>query len=144
MIQPLQTWSDSDFDQMSWHDCRLYGLKLLNEAFEMSLDIDYILEWIPVNNMFRFSVSPCLIMFANVSDVRINLLYRKELLCFVSEIERSNKRLSPNRKVEVWDYRIVCDVGNISFTSTGFQQKAISTPKLMETQDLNRDYLVIA
>ena len=35
-------WTDADFAQMGWHDCRIYKLRLTRD---LELDIDYIFRW---------------------------------------------------------------------------------------------------
>lgn len=47
---------------------------------------------------------------------------------YISEIERKNSILSPNKKYTIWNYRIITDKGDINFTSTGFEQIALKTP----------------
>lgn len=43
-------WTEADVEQMSWHDCRLHGIALLDDfephLHELRLDIDYIFEWV--------------------------------------------------------------------------------------------------
>jgi hypothetical protein len=43
-------WAESDFEQMSWHDCRLHGIGLFDDfephLHQLRLDIDYIFEWV--------------------------------------------------------------------------------------------------
>lgn len=137
-------WTCNDFTDMGWHDCRLYGIKLLNENFEITFDIDYILRWIKEDDVFTgFDVASCVLKFFNVSRLTISLDYAENLLCFISDIHRSNERPSPNGLYILWDYRIDCDVGSISFTSTGFEQRLTSPPLRSDTQDLNRERLVI-
>ncbi|MGO4622608.1 hypothetical protein AB4Z34_16890 [Ensifer sp. 2YAB10] len=84
-------WTDVDFNDMGWHDCRLYGIKLLDEGFNLSLDIDYMFRWPELG----FGVSPCVLKFFNVFDLKIDLDYDRNLLCFISDINRLEAR-SPN------------------------------------------------
>src|ERR1051325_4569008 len=41
-------WTENDFDRMSWHDNTIHGLAFPTRggAVELTLDIDYILQWI--------------------------------------------------------------------------------------------------
>ena len=40
------TWSDTDFDVMGWHDARIYAFAFIPEEYEYRLDIDYIFKWV--------------------------------------------------------------------------------------------------
>jgi hypothetical protein len=37
-----KVWTDQDFEQMGWHDCNIYKIRLTED---LELDIDYILQW---------------------------------------------------------------------------------------------------
>ena len=44
----VQTWSDSQFSEMSWHDNHVHALRIVEDvhgAGQLVLDLDYILEW---------------------------------------------------------------------------------------------------
>lgn len=139
-----EIWSDDDFTDMGWHDCRLYGIKLPNEKFNFSFDLDYIFRWIKSGDQFDgFDVAPCVLTFFNVSRLKIDLNYQENLLCFISDIKRGNMRPSPNGKFLLHNYTIECDAGNISFSATGFEQRVKSVPIRSENQDLKRENLVI-
>ena len=134
-----ELWSDSDFEKMGWHDNRLYAISFPNEDFKLTLDIDYIFKWDrSIGNELKFWVSPCDLVFENVSELKIETDLKDSLLLFISDIKRSNPRLSPNQNVTIWDYVIECDNGLLSFSVTGFKQLVRAQPILSETQDLNR------
>ena len=38
-------WTDTDFEQMNWHDCPIHAFSF-NDNFELLLDIDYIFKWV--------------------------------------------------------------------------------------------------
>ncbi|QRY65460.1 hypothetical protein JVX98_07450 (plasmid) [Ensifer sp. PDNC004] len=130
-------WTDADFNNMGWHDCRLYAIKLLDQRFNLSFDIDYMFRW----HQTGFDISPCVLTFFNVFDLKINLDYDGNLLCFISDINRLEAR-SPNG-TRIWLYGIECNVGSISFSATGFEQTVKAPPTCSETQDLNRGHLVM-
>ena len=55
-------WTDSDFGQMGWHDSRFYSLEFPGVNNEISLDLDYIFEWVKQENgEFLFWVSLCIL-----------------------------------------------------------------------------------
>lgn len=132
------TWTDDEFEDLGWHDCRLYAIQLPDENFKLSFDVDYIFKWEKESDQFKFWVSPCDLVFSNVSGLKVDLDYRDSMLMFISEVKRSNPRLSPNGKVTIWDYLIECDNGDIAFSATGFRQTVRSQPVLSESQDLRR------
>ena len=133
-------WTDADFDQMGWHDCRLYSLAFPNEDFCLKLDIDYIFRWDKLTDgSFCFWVSPCDLIFRNVSDFKAEVDFANYMQLFISDLRRHNARPSPNGGVTLWDYEIECDHGQISFTATGFEQLVRKQPDPCgPQQDLGR------
>jgi hypothetical protein len=132
-------WTDSDFEAMGWHDCRFYAVTLPDEQFQMKLDIDYIFALDEsMSEDLKFWVSPCDLIFENISQFKINVDFEDSMLLFIGDIKRTNPRLSPNKKVTIWDYFINCDNGSVSFSATGFKQILRAAPVLSKTQDLNR------
>lgn len=133
-----ELWSDSDFPDMGWHDSRLYSLSIPDEKFRLTLDVDYIFKWEKSSNSVTgFWVSPCDLIFLNVSNFGIEVDLKNTNLLFISDIKRSNERLTPNGKFTEWSYEIECDNGSIYFSSTGYEQRIRKQPILSETQDLN-------
>ena len=50
-------WTEDDFDIMSWHDSKVYGIGFDEENFKLLLDIDYIIDWVkPEPNNIYFSL----------------------------------------------------------------------------------------
>ena len=137
-VKVKNTWTDAEFEVLGWHDCRLHSIRLPDEEFSLSFDVDYIFKWEKESDQFKFWVSPCDLVFSNVSNLKIDLNYRDSMLLFISKIKRSNPRSSPNGKVIIWDYLIECDNGDMAFSTTGFQQTIRSQPVLSESQDLSR------
>lgn len=132
-------WTDSDFEAMGWHDCRLYGLVVPDEDFNLSFDIDYIFKWEKSSDETTgFWVSPCDLVFENVSNFKVEMEFKDSLLLFVGNVNRGNRRLSPNGQLTVWDYEIECDNGVLSFSATGFNQHIRKQPILSASQDLNK------
>ncbi|WP_196138288.1 hypothetical protein [Aliikangiella sp. G2MR2-5] len=140
MVEIKETWSDSDFENMGWHDCRLYDLAFPDENFELKLDIDYIFEWLKDNkgDVSGFLVSPCELVFENVSAFKVDVDFNDSMFLFIENIMRFNERLTPNKKMTMWDFKIECEHGYISFSATGFKQKIMKPPVRSETQDIKR------
>jgi len=74
-----QTWDESQFDEMSWHDSHVHGLRIRKGREghgELELDIDYILEWLcPTESTFAFRIAPATLTFIDVFDLRIEIDY---------------------------------------------------------------------
>lgn len=69
-VKPI--WTDADFEEMGWHDGRLYGIIISDEDFSLTLDIDYIFKWENSSEEITgFWVSPCDLVFENVSGFKV-------------------------------------------------------------------------
>lgn len=133
-------WTNSDFESMGWHDCRLYGFVIPDEDFKLSFDIDYIFKWEKSSGKVTgYWVSPCDLVFESVSNFKVEMDFKDSMLLFIININRTNKRSTPNGKLTEWDYEIECDNGLISFSSIGCNQRVRKQPILSASQDLNKD-----
>lgn len=123
-------WSDKDFEQMGWHDSALYSISYPFDDLSLKLDIDYIMEWKIMEDplLSRFYICPCSLIFEDVLNLRINMDFENNKSLYISEIERKNPTLSPNKKYTLWNYEIITDQEDISFTSVGFEQTALKNP----------------
>src|SRR3989344_2185917 len=129
------TLTDSNFDEISWHDNFVYSIILPDSDYNFKLDIDYIQEWIENGDEpYNFIVAPSILCFQNVFDLSINLKFERYNDLCIESITRENKRLSPNGKVFIWDYYIAFERGDIKFSATGFYQQYTAATKLMNGQ----------
>ena len=134
-----EIYSDAEFNDMGWHDNRVYNIGIPTEDNKFKLDIDYIFEWSKEGDEYSgFWVSPCEIVFKDVYGLKINIDFTQYVLLFISTITRENKRLSPNGKAEIWDYKIELDNGSIEFSATGFEQFVKEQPVFSDSQALGR------
>jgi hypothetical protein len=83
-----QIWTDKDFEQMGWHDCRIYKMHV---SKNLELDIDYIFKWnepeldgIP----FTFWVAPATLIFKEIKNLTIELDTAFEDAVEIQDIER--------------------------------------------------------
>lgn len=136
-----ENWTDIDFLEMSWHDSYIYSMIFPGEKLIVSFDIDYLFEWVLVKkeNLYNFWISPCILIFYDVLNLKVNLDFKNGVKLQIDAIKRINQRLSPNGNVLVWDYIIETDKGTISFESTGFLQKVEKQPVLKSSQELSRE-----
>jgi hypothetical protein len=134
-------WTEADFENMSWHDSRIYALAFSPDTFELLLDIDYIFQWVNPEqgeNSFRFWVAPATLVFRNVYEVEFDVLTTTGLE--IDNLTRSEPRAPRNaayieRDVE-WSWTIDCQQGDIKLWSIGYNQYIRSTPQFGQTQKL--------
>jgi len=56
-----QVWTDQQFNEMSWHDNHVHGLRVVegvHSAGTLVLDIDYIPEWLHNGQQYKFRIVP--------------------------------------------------------------------------------------
>jgi len=132
-------WSDNDFDQMGWHDSKVYAIAFDDENFQFMLDIDYIFQWIHPQEgetYFKFWVSPVTLVFENVWDLNINLDSNCRLE--INNIQRCNPEKPKNADFvnnrTQYDWLVETQQGEIVFKSVGFKQYIRQEPILQTAQ----------
>lgn len=135
-----QSWDSDDFDKMSWSNCRLYAMTFPDESFKIHFDIDYVYQWSVEKD---FLVGKCQWTFNDVSNLKIEIDFGQSMLLSIIDVERSNTYLSPNGRVMLRDYKINFDEGLISFVSSGFIMKSLTSPLSSLKMDLGRNDVLI-
>lgn len=85
-------WTEADFDQMSWHDCRIHSMAFDQEGESQSdlvLTLDFIVEWLcGPDKSCRFRIAPATLRFRDVDhlNVHFSLGFRDPLE--ISAVER--------------------------------------------------------
>ncbi|NUR93975.1 MAG: hypothetical protein HOV67_01815, partial [Kribbellaceae bacterium] len=80
------TWTDADFDEMGWHDCRVHALSVgvRDDGFpwqRVLFDLDYITRWVPPEDgTFTFWIAPATLVFDEAWDVTADLAPANDLL----------------------------------------------------------------
>jgi hypothetical protein len=138
-----QVWTDEQFDEMSWHDNCVHGLRIVegtHGAGELILDLDYILEWIEAEESFQFRILPVTLKFREVTDLRILLDYATPTIALgpfsIHAIERKFEQRE-RYTAQVWKLLINSPVGEITFESQGFEQRGVGSPRLSSGQWLS-------
>lgn len=134
-------WDESDFEQMGWHDSKIYAIAFEGEKFELALDIDYILKWLNPQegeSNFKFWVAPSTLVFRNVRDLKISL--EESLNLEIQDLHRMNPQEPKNVKhipesIE-YDWTIETTGGEIFFKSVGYKQYFRKFPVLLESQKI--------
>jgi len=135
-------WTESDFEELGWHDNYIHALRLDSEKFKLHLDIDHILEWDASDSgCFMFWIAPATLTFNNVSDLKFHSEWGDSSLeMSIGKIERGPEKLSPNAKCRLYDWRIELNWpqagGSISFEASGFTQALRADPVLQDEQKL--------
>ncbi|MDQ6785521.1 MAG: hypothetical protein M3033_01695 [Acidobacteriota bacterium] len=136
-------WTDADFEQMNWHDTRVYAVAFAADAYEIIFDIDYIFEWIhPTKGetYFRFWIAPATLVFENVYDIEMNLSETDFELDFVERKEPRKPKNAEfiNRETE-WLWLLEAQRGSIGFHSAGYKQYIRKNPVFGQAQSLEMD-----
>ncbi|MFC7597542.1 hypothetical protein ACFQU3_19660 [Terrabacter sp. GCM10028922] len=76
------TWTDEDFADMGWHDCRVHAVSVTERAddtltlLRVLLDLDYIVRWVEPERRphhFTFWVAPATLVFDLAWDIEGSL-----------------------------------------------------------------------
>ncbi len=135
-------WGDNDFYQMGWHDVRLYAIAFGPGEFELSLDIDYIFEWIhPTGSSFEFWVAPCTMVFWNVYNLQLDADFFGEPMVVIDDVRRATPQRPKNadyigRDLE-WRWTIECHHAELSLWSVGYTLYVRRPPVLARQQCLD-------
>ena len=104
-------WTDRDFDSLSWHDNRIYSMRILNPRngynFDLVFEIDHILEWIlKEDNTFEFVVAPARLTFSMVDKLVVDfrLTYKEDWE--IDEIQRIEATDDPRQDTGLSEWRI--------------------------------------
>jgi hypothetical protein len=139
---PTRQWSTADFDQMSWHDCHVHGLRITegeHGAGELEFDLDYILEWRCEQEDYSFVVAPAILRFHQVTDLRVAIDWSAPSAALgpfsLEGIERRSQP-HPRYTATVWNLQINGPRGSIQFESRGFTQSTWGREVLTKRQCL--------
>jgi len=139
----VRVWTDAQFNEMSWHDNHVHGLRIVETgdgAGDLILDIDHIVEWIKAGPGFQFRIVPARLTFHDVMFPRISIDYAARTAAFapfmIHDIERREEQRTHYLAI-LWKIEITFPVGEISFEARGFTQEALSEPILSPGQCLS-------
>jgi hypothetical protein len=139
----VQTWSDSQFNEMSWHDNHVHALRIVegvHGAGQLVLDLDYILEWMKCEgDGCGFRIVPANLTFKEVTSLRISLDYATPTAALgpfsIHAIERRTERRD-RYDAQLWKILVNWPVGEISFEAIGFEQISTGDPVLSSAMHL--------
>jgi len=152
-----KTYTNEDFENMSWHDNSVYGISWEMEfksthISDLILDIDYICEWVcGPEKSCGFKVSPADLIFHGITDLKINIDWGDSGFqnCIegglpIMEITREriqNQKVYLDRPYYKWLIKLQFPAQEsfISFGAAGFTQILRKEPILIESQSLTLD-----
>lgn len=149
-------WTQSDFDQLSWHDCHIWTLAIgagdpdiSDWTSDLILDLDFIVEWIcGVEKRFQFRIAPATLTFHGVTDLRIGVEWGDGALqaaihpMSIDRIERERveeQKVFLDRPYYRWRIRLNWPVGGeLVLGAVGFTQRLRAEPVMSARQHLTR------
>ncbi len=141
--------SEKDYEDMDWHDCRIYGFIFDTREYEfyqetdLVFDIDYIAEWIkePNSSSLSFKVAPCTLVFENIWDLEINIDTKASQYSpnhfEIYSLSLIDKELFNGFYTYTWLIELL--IGKIQFCSKGYQQFMRQPPIKTGSQRLTMD-----
>lgn len=136
-------WNKDDFENMGWHDSRVYAITF-SDNYELLFDIDYIFQWEePDNegNYFKFWVSPCTLVFENVHNLKFDIEISEPFRLEIDNIHYTNPQKPKNaefiKKDIEYHWTIETSQGIITFISVGFKQYFRQSPILLNSQNIS-------
>lgn len=134
-------FTTSNFNQIQWHDTKIYAFAFDDKNYKFYLDVDLILEWInPQSNSenYTFKIVPATIVFFNTWNLIFDVDTNLNLI--IEDVEMSNPHLPNNIKhienILEYCWKIELSEGEIKFNSIGFEIFAKSEPILSNEQSI--------
>jgi hypothetical protein len=122
-------WTEADFEEMVWLDTVVWAMAFFPQNFELALDIDHTVRWIPPHGSsdavhYDRWTAPATLVFRNVGDLDIDA--DLILSASIDDVLRRDQGVPRNRddieeKVD-WQWVLECVTGEIRFRSTGFRE----------------------
>ncbi len=151
----MTTYTEADFDAMTWHDCHIWGIRFDvgdsdadDWTNDLVLDIDFIVEWLrPDPSRFAFRVAPASLVFHGVTDPRISISWGSSgfqnalhavSISGISREQVENQKVYLDRPYFSWRIELNWPAGEIAFGAVGFTQSLLDEPATVDTQHLPR------
>jgi hypothetical protein len=141
MRPPIRILSESEAGLASFHDCHAHGLRWRRDQFRFTVELQYILQWIPPKDgtaEYRFSICEAQVVFHGVSDLKVAMDWsRAGLDAEIAEISVLESRSTPNGSTERhFEISFANLEGSISLWSTGYHISLLNEPVISTTQTL--------
>jgi hypothetical protein len=130
MTTPRDSWTEAHFDEMSWHDNHVHGLRVVegeHGAGELVLDLDYILEWLCGDSgVCQFNIVPAELRFKDGTSLRVHIDYGVVSAAIgpfsIHAIER-REEVRERYTAVCWTIALNWPRGEITFEAPGFEQR---------------------
>ena len=137
----MQHWTHAQFESMSWHDNHVHALRIIegeHGAGTLILDIDYILEWLSGDgDGYRFRIARAELKFLGVTSLSLTVDYAAASAGMapfsIDGIERRTE-LRERYTATVWTLLLNWPEGVISFEASGFEQRLVGEPIVVDRQ----------
>ncbi|MGW1073901.1 hypothetical protein [Streptomyces sp. NPDC002537] len=133
-------WSDTDFEEMGWHDATVYGFSMrkTDEILpDLLLDLDHIVRWVhptPPETYFSFWISPATLVFDSVWDLEGDLDFKGMAPDLVIDAVH---RLPPEDGQQGYpQWHIEGHSFDLKFRASGYRQYFRQPPRLASRQVL--------
>jgi hypothetical protein len=151
----ITTYTEADFESMSWHDCPVWGIELRAGDFDegdwtsdLALKLDFIVEWYcDRDRTCQWRIAPATLVFHGVTDLKIDIAMGNGLFqlsaheIIISEIRRERiygQNVFLDRPYYCWRVESNCPKGGvISFGAVGLTQTLHAAPIVAQRQRLS-------
>lgn len=145
-----KTWTESDFDSLSWHDNAVHGIRVAEGgdgcSGDFTLDLDHILEWLPpkeANKTFSFRIAPAVLTFHETTDLKISIDYAGASAALtpfsVHQIAFETITSVNGARLKKWKIEINWPKGEITFESPRFTQRLTGKETIVDRQSLTAE-----
>lgn len=120
--RPTRTrWTDSDFEEMNWHDVHIHAIAAVPATSELLFDVDYITEWYcdPVDKHASFLLTPATLVFHMAAHVDLQVSTERGIISIL-EMLRTDWFKERNAEVGTWKWVFKCEKGEIEFRASGY------------------------
>jgi hypothetical protein len=150
------TYTEADFDRLSWHDCHIWAVEVRvgdpdegDWTSDLALDVDFIVDWLcdPGGGCGRFRVAPANLIFHGVTEPRIKIDCGRSSYSValhplsISHVARElihHQKVYLDRPYYEWSIQLNWPAGGeIVFGAAGFTQTLRAEPVVIERQYLS-------
>lgn len=134
-------WTNLDFDLMGWHDSVLHGIALGATDDDdpdlcLTLDLDYIVQWVDGAPTFSFWLAPVSLVFENAWNLRLEGTIEQMDSAELLDLHHLRHFANP-AGVEFDEGHVEGDGFDIRVDATSFTQYFRRPPILTESQWLS-------
>ncbi len=147
----MRTFTEADFDTLSWHDDSVYGLSFRvgdparnDWTHDLVLDIDHVVAWVREGDRIRFRVAPATLVFHGITDLCVRIDWGSSghrvshATPSIGRIERervADQKVFLDRPYYAWRIELNAPAGGeIRFGAVGFTQTLRHEPILCDEQ----------